>query len=264
MRYYSSFIITPENSLANRALAYGDGLFETMLCVNQKIPLFNLHWRRLEEGLSRLKINKLSKDLIISKIKELSLQAEICIVKLVVFRKDSGRGYYSVSSDFDFILSVHPYQTKPNVEKLTISSIKLSHQVQSAGLKHLSRLEQVFASQELIGSNYKDAIMLDQKKNVVETINKNIILIRHNNIYSPKLNKCGVYGVAIRWLESEGFKVIWKNIKAKNIHKYHAMMVCNSIIGFNKITQINENIMFMDSHDLINQIMEKWQQAVSI
>ncbi len=264
MKYYSSFTITPENCLSNRALAYGDGVFETMLCVNRQIPLFDLHWQRLEESLQSLKINSLSKPEIFKIIRKLIQDTKTYIVKLVVFRKDVSRGYSSNSSKNDFIISVHPYLEKALPEKLTICSTKLSIQKQTAGLKHLSRLEQVLASLELEDLDYQDGIMLDQKKRVIETINKNIIFIKGNNIYSPKLNKCGVYGVALRWLQSVGFEIIWKKIKLKNINKYHAMMVGNSIIGFNKITQINKDLEFLENHKVMDQISDKWRDTINI
>ena len=262
MKYYSSFTISPENCLLNRAFSYGDGVFETMLCVNQQIPLFELHWQRLDQSLTRLRIDSLSKNLINSKINRLIQHLDRCIIKIVVFRKDVVRGYASSSSKSDFVISAHPYSSQQVSNKLTICSVRLSQQKQTAGLKHLSRLEQVLASQELIDSDYQDGIMLDKKKRIIETTNKNIIFIKGDEIYSPKLNKSGVYGVALRWLETIGYEIKWKNIKLKNINNYQAMMVCNSIIGFKKITQINNNIHFNKDHKLMASIKEKWRDSI--
>jgi 4-amino-4-deoxychorismate lyase len=105
--------------------------------------------------------------------------------------------------------------------------------------------------------------MMDHKNRVIETISKNIIFIKGNKIYSPILNKCGVYGVALRWLQSVGYEINWQKIALKKIHKYHAMMVCNSIIGFQKITQINEDIELLEDNNLICQISEKWQESIN-
>jgi len=44
------------NGYDSRAFLYADGFFESMLVVNNSIPLFDLHYRRIQESLSAYKI----------------------------------------------------------------------------------------------------------------------------------------------------------------------------------------------------------------
>jgi 4-amino-4-deoxychorismate lyase len=258
MKFYSSLSLSAHHFLTNRALNYGDGLFETMLYINGKIPLFELHIERLNQGLKRLNIMPLLKVSLLSTIQSLVCSKQNCIVKLVVYRDDNKRGYGSESNQSQFFITVNDYQTKETNKQLMVSSIHLANQKALAGLKHLNRLEQVLAAQELNQSAYHDALMLNNKACVIETISKNIVLVRDGKLYSPKLNKCGVYGVALRWLEQR-FAILRKKIPLKTLDDYQGFLVCNSISGFNAITNIDNKFQFEANLPIITEIKQKWE-----
>ncbi len=262
MKFYSSFPITPENCLTNRAINYGDGVFETMLVVGGRIPLWDLHFQRLDESLKYLNMQSIDQSLLYDNI--LSLVSDECgyIVKLVVFRDDSKRGYSSQSSKVQFYITINPYNKSEVGDYLTVSSVRLSQQKQLAGLKHLNRLEQVLAANELNGTSFSDAIMLDNKLRVIETISKNIVLIKNNRLYTPKLNKCGVYGVALRWLQAQGFELNWKKIEFLSLQKYDGMMVCNSVQGFTVIANIDHKVTFQQRLSVVDSVQQKWNARI--
>ncbi len=267
MKFYSSFPITPENCLINRAINYGDGLFETMLIVDGQIPLWNWHFQRLDESLGRLNLQSLNQSFLYDKILSLVNDSGSYIAKLVVFRDDSKRGYASQSSQVQFYITVNPYNDfsindSTANDSLAISSVRLSQQKQLAGLKHLNRLEQVLAANELDSTGFPDAIMLDNKQRVIETISKNIVMIKNNRLYTPKLNKCGVYGVALRWLEAQGFELKWKNIEFSTLQKYDGMMVCNSVQGFGTIANIEHKTTFQQQLSVVDSIQQKWNARI--
>ena len=136
----------------------------------------------------------------------------------------------------------------------------LARQKKLAGIKHLNRLEQVMAAQELSNSNFTDAIMCDDSGCIIETINKNIILFKQDKIYSPLLNDSGVYGIALRWLQSQGHQINWKKIEFNDLAQYHGMMVCNSIQGFNSIKNINNEIYFDKQLNIADKIKILWSE----
>jgi len=260
MKFYSSFPLTPENCLSNRAISYGDGLFETMLVSQKNLPLWDLHFKRLESGLDRLNMDIPLKSLIKYKILSLIDDENCYVVKLVIFRDDLKRGYGTESSKTHYYIVVNNYKDQLENQSLTVSSVILSHQKQLAGLKHLNRMEQVLAAKALKGSNYRDAIMLDHKNNVIETTKKNIVMIKNNKLYTAKLNKCGVYGVALRWLQLQGFDLKWKKIEFKSLQKYDGMMVCNSIQGFNSIAHIDNIIEYKQQLSIVEDIQNQWKE----
>ncbi len=263
MKTYLSFKPTAKQFSINRALAYGDGLFETILLHKGDMPLWSLHWQRLQSGLQQLGMQKISESLLLDKINALRAGQSQGVVKVIVFRTSGKRGYLGSSSEVDFIVTIGLLPEGQISHELSVSSIQLSHQKRLAGLKHLNRLEQVLAANEVVGSVYSDALMLDVKNRIIETISKNIVLIKGNSLYSPKLNKCGVYGVALRWLESQGFEIKWKKIEFKTVGQYDGFLVCNSIRGFNAITKVADKFQFKVDLPLIDEIQNKWLLTIN-
>ncbi|HFC30699.1 MAG TPA: hypothetical protein ENJ44_06635, partial [Oceanospirillales bacterium] len=125
------------------------------------------------------------------------------------------------------------------------------------------RLEQVLAANALIGTKYNDAIMLVADNNVIETINKNIVLVKNNKLFTPKLNKCGVYGVALRWLAAQGFTLNWRKIKRKQLSQFDGMLLCNSITGFKQIKNIKKQFHFKQNIPIIADIKTQWFKTLT-
>lgn len=263
MKFYASFPINAQQCLNNRSMAYGDGLFETMQVTNGMIPLWEWHYQRLEAGLKRLNIDVLDKKYLMEKLQALITDNNNHVAKLVVFRGDKTRGYFSASQRAEFCITINPYVPTKLLAELTLSPVRLARQKKLAGLKHLNRLEQVLAAQALSKTSYNDALMLDSKNNMIETINKNIILIKNNRLYTPKLNNCGVYGVALRWLQAQGYELKWKKIEFKSLCQYDGFLVCNSVVGFHAMIKVAD-VAFNRHGLIVNEIQTKWQKYFNI
>ena len=80
-------------SFANRGLAYGDGLFETMRVHRGVLPLWPRHLARLREGATRLGIGLPDVAFIESRIAEMIGGTDAGVLKLLLTRGDGGRGY---------------------------------------------------------------------------------------------------------------------------------------------------------------------------
>ena len=80
---------------ADRGLAYGDGLFETMAASDGRIRWLDLHLDRLEEGCRRLEIPAPSRNLLAGEIAAHCPQQGRAVVKLIVTR---GPGHARLSA----------------------------------------------------------------------------------------------------------------------------------------------------------------------
>jgi len=261
MKFYSSFPITAYHCLNNRAMAYGDGLFETLLMVRGQLPFWQWHYQRLVSGLRQLNILPPDEKFLLEKIQTLTVNDESCCVKLVVFRDDEKRGYTSRSQQCQFYITINKHTPTLVNSTLGISEVCLSEQKKMAGLKHLNRLEQVLAAQSLITTGYQDALMVTKNKYVIETISKNIVLIKNDKLFTPKLNNSGVYGVALRWLQ-QSYALHFKKIKLKDLGNYQGFMVCNSLSGFNAITNIENQFHFEANLSIITEIQSLWEKQL--
>ena len=87
----ASFDTGDINMWDNRALMYGDGVFETMRCIKQQVPLWSWHQQRLQNSLSYLQIEPPEFKVIEQVIKEQTSENQV-VLRLTVFRQQQKRG----------------------------------------------------------------------------------------------------------------------------------------------------------------------------
>ncbi len=260
----ASFDINDAEKWNNRALQYGDGVFETMRFTENDIPLWPLHQKRLNKGLLRLNLNEPNLDEIFAVIKQqcLARSQSDWVVKLIVFRTLQERSYRAKINAVEWLVSIDSVKPQqPNSTMvLAVANKKLSKQPLLAGIKHLNRLEQVLIANEL--NQYlavDDLLVLDQQNHIIETTYQNIVLIKNNQLFTPKINCCGVKGVALKWLK-QNFEVKTRKFKIKDINDFDALMVCNSIRGFRLVSELVSMDSFVTSHPVHDKITQQWKQ----
>jgi len=230
----------PHESIAtsDRGLAYGDGLFETIL-IHQGTPiLLAAHLDRLEEGARRLKI-PLDRGQLEAEIAELSANfPEQGVLKLMVTRGSGGRGYAPPDSPEPVhILGLHDLPAYP--DNLFSSGIdvfvcqqRLARQPALAGIKHLNRLEQVLASMEWPNDTYMEGLMLDTEGHVIEGTRSNIFWVQDGELMTPSLSQCGVAGIMRNYLASCLGQVREVNdCSLAQLCEASEVFFCNSIFG---------------------------------
>lgn len=191
--------------LANRGLAYGDGVFETIRIHRQKLLFGDLHLTRLAKGLQGLAIpdcvDALYQDLDTVRT---DLPAE-GVLKIIVTRGAGGRGYRAGDAPPERFLSLHPLP--PAVEKPGIQAFVcrtgLSHNPMLAGIKHLNRLEQVIASVAWPGEAFHEGLMLDTDGFVIEGTRSNVFACIDGRLLTPSLEYCGIAGILRQYLLEE-------------------------------------------------------------
>ena len=185
---------------SDRGLAYGDGLFETIAVRQGRIALLERHMQRLAEGARRL---ALPLDLAPVRAELLAFASELRygVAKLIVTRGDGLRGYAPpVDARCRRILSGNPPPAYPSRHRadgirLFPCATRLAEQPLLAGLKHLNRLEQVLARSEWQDPGYAEGLMCDLSGRPIEGVFSNLFLVRHGELLTPALTRCGVAGV---------------------------------------------------------------------
>jgi 4-amino-4-deoxychorismate lyase len=150
---------------ADRGLAYGDGLFETMAAVDASIPRFELHMDRLTDGCRRLSIPVPDTGLIRREIDDVLPARGRKVVKLIVTRGSGARGYRPPEAASPTrIIGISEWPDIPasnyalGVDVRTCA-LRLGHNPVLAGLKHLCRLEQVLAQLELVQQGADEGVL---------------------------------------------------------------------------------------------------------
>ncbi len=192
--------------LNNRALNYGDGIFETMKFANGRINFWEDHYFRLMAGMRILRMEipmsyspeYLEEQLSLT-IAENNLTGNAARLKLLVFRKEGGF-YTPESSEVEFLITVSPLKDPAyvlNAEGLEVDLFRDFYKQKSL----LSTLKTTAATLYTVASIFRnengldECLLLNNDKHVVEAISANIFMVRDGIIYTPPLSEGCLKGV---------------------------------------------------------------------
>lgn len=188
--------------LNNRAVQFGDGLFETIIANKTSIPLLKLHYSRLMHSARLLSLHL---DLSIAdfeskitKVIEVNEADEYNRIKVLVWRgSEDQNGYYSGSQKAEILISSKPCDkpTIRTVEKVAFSeNVNLAYHSYSS-LKTISALPYTMAAIERDKRDLDELILTDSLGNVSECVSSNIFWIKENQLYTSNLESGCVGGV---------------------------------------------------------------------
>ena len=250
-------------SLLNRGMQYGDGLFETMRVVNGRIPLWAFHWQRLVSSAKTLQLNLPDESVFLSHISKWSWQSPQSVIKLMLFRKSSGRGYLATHSTSDWILQAAPLpEIKKEPSSLGVAQLKLAEQPMLAGLKHLNRLEQVLLAKELFVSNFDEMLVCSQSGKVVEAVSQNLIFVKDEVLFTPDVSLCGVCGVGVAWLKKY-FDIKDDDVDLEELMTFDELYLINSVRGITQVMSVDGVKKFSTNSPLHDRINRLWNELMT-
>lgn len=189
-------------SALDRGLLYGDGLFETVLVVRGRAPLWPRHMARLADGCLRLGLPMPSVDTLWREVAEVTVGLERSVARISVTRGVGARGYAPPRPPRPtrivngFAAPAVPVDWYAHGIRVRFCELRLAAQPRLAGLKHLNRLEQVLARAEWDDAGVAEGLLLDADGRVVCATAANLFVARGGQLATPALERCGVAGVA--------------------------------------------------------------------
>jgi len=235
----------------DRGLHYGDGLFETIACIEGKLQFWDEHIERMRSGAERLKMDAMVIDKFQLDVSSLLEKHNInnCVIKLILTRGQSERGYRSPSLQQltrIVLLSDLPQYPEEHVTQ-GIKACFCQHPVSKnsalAGIKHLNRLDNVLARNEW-RDEYQEGIMLDDSGNVIEGTMSNVFAVKNNQLFTPSLSDSGVDGVIRGQIfsiaQQRGVETHVIKINKEELKNMDEIFVCNSIIGVWPVSSLSE------------------------
>lgn len=234
---------------ADRGLAYGDGLFETMAACDGRIRWLDLHLDRLEEGCRRLEIPMPSRSLLASEIDASCPRQGRAIVKLIVTRGPGARGYPPPERPTPTrVLAISPWPDYPESHyrdgiAMRTCQLRLGENPALAGIKHLCRLEQVLAQLELRGHAVQQGLLLDASGYVVGGTSSNLFVVAGAELATPSLARCGIKGVMRRAVleaaRTLGMRAEERDFAPDALLEADEIFVANSLFGIWPVTDID-------------------------
>ncbi|MDE2178428.1 MAG: aminodeoxychorismate lyase [Xanthomonadaceae bacterium] len=186
----------------DRGLLYGDGLFETVLYVDGRAPLWSRHMMRLAVGCERLALPLPDPALLAAEAARVIDARGRAVLRITLTRGMGARGYAPpervqatriVAAFAAPGIAAHWYAAGI---RLRFCDTRLALQPRLAGIKHLNRLEQVLARAEWNDPAIAEGLMLDTEGRVIAATAANLFAVIDGRLCTPRLDRCGVAGVA--------------------------------------------------------------------
>jgi 4-amino-4-deoxychorismate lyase len=189
-------------SALDRGLAYGDGLFESILFVAARAPLWSRHMERLRQGCERLRLPPPDPALLWREAQTVTAGMSAAVLRITVTRGIGERGYAppARAQPTRVLAAFAPPLLAPDTREqgvaMRLCDLRLAEQPALAGLKHLNRLEQVLARAEWDDPAIAEGVLRDTRGRIVSATMANLFAVIDGKLHTPALDRCGVAGVA--------------------------------------------------------------------
>jgi 4-amino-4-deoxychorismate lyase len=239
----------PAVSVLERALHYGDALFETIACLDAQPRLLERHLRRLALGCERLGLDAGSHATLASEVRELARGTSRVIIKLLLTRGDAlARGYALAGGERARRIVLRyawPHEDRGAQEegvRVRLGQLRLGENPALAGIKHCNRLEQVLARREWTDPGIAEALLFSSSGALVSGTMSNVFLVRDSKLLTPVLDRCGVAGV-MRALVLEiapalGITTQERRLEAADLEAAEELFLTNALTGIRPVREL--------------------------
>lgn len=228
---------------ADRGLAYGDGVFETVLVHARRAVWWPQHWERLTRGAARLGFGLPQREWLEAELGVLLPKApDRAVLKLILSRGASGRGYAAdPESEPTLVISMHGVPAPaPDPMVLRWCDTRMAIQPALAGIKHLNRLEQVLARAEWNDPGIHEGLMLDTGDRVACATAANVFARIDGRWLTPPVDRRGVAGVARAWVLANAPDAAEAELSRTEVESAEALFLCNAVRGILPVGSLGE------------------------
>lgn len=242
----------------DRALHYGDGLFETIRFSGARAPLWDWHMQRLQVGCQRLALPHPDIAALARRARRVAGRHAQSVVKLILSAGSGPRGYARPQPLRPHVL-VFAAPLPDSAQRplhLRWCSTRLALQPALAGIKHLNRLEQVLARTEWTDTTIDEGLMLDTQGHVVAATAANLFVRRDGHWLTPPVDDCGIAGVARRWL-IDAIDVREERLSVAAVESAQVCVVTNALHGPRQVGQLAQRRWDIDGQVL--DLQSRWR-----
>ena len=236
----------------NRGLQLGDAVFEEIRVVNREVFFLEEHYLRLMSSMRILRMDipmsftmEFMEEEILKVISETESNKSYRI-KFNVFRNNTG-DYTLSDNSISYIIS------KAELEKYFYTIEENTYEVElykdfyknSSMISNLDTNNKVLNVVGAIYANendYQDCLLLNERKQVVESLNGNVFLVHDKIIKTPPLTDGCLNGILRRKLmdiisKSDEFQLLEESISPFELQKADEMFIVDNIFGIIPITK---------------------------
>ncbi|MFT3936390.1 MAG: aminotransferase class IV [Chitinophagaceae bacterium] len=257
----------------NRGLRYGDGVFETLCCINGKIRFENLHFDRLLEGLQLLGFELpgyLTRSFIADQVNKLCLKNHhsYARVRINIFRGNGG--LYDAENHFpnyiiqSWKLADKAFSLNENGLAAGIYRDAAKTMDRFSNLKTNNFLPYSMAALYAKSQQWNEAFVLNSNGRICDATIANVFLVKNTIISTPALSEGCIAGVMRRFLLEElqkgGTPVKEEPITEAALLDADEVFLTNSVKGIRWV-QSSGDKMFTSkvTQELFNSLLKKMQ-----
>jgi branched-chain amino acid aminotransferase len=232
----------------NRGFKYGDGIFETIKVVHNKVIFWEDHYFRLMASMRMLRMEipmeftlEFLEQEIMKTVRSLELTG-MFRVRLNVFRKDGGL-YTPETNGIDYLIeaSGYQYETKESYE-IDVFKDFYNYSGLLSTIKTNNRMLNTLASIYADENDLDNCVLVNERKGVVEVANGNIFIVKNGVVKTPALTEGCIKGIVrgkvIEILtKNKDFTVEETAISPFEIQKADEVFITNAIMGIQVVTK---------------------------
>ena len=236
----------------NRSFLYGDGVFETLKIVNQKVLFLEDHYFRLMASMRivRMEIpmnftmeyfeNQIINTVIANQC------SDSARVRITVYRNEGGY-YLPETNQISFIIqakslpnSLYSYESIPYEVDL-YKDFYIAKQLLST-LKTTNKIIHVTGSIFAKENGFQNCLLLNDEKNVVEALQGNIFMLMNGKLITPPITDGCMNGIMRKKIISlaksiENIEIIEASISPFDLQKAEELFITNVIKGIQPVTK---------------------------
>jgi branched-chain amino acid aminotransferase len=276
INFNGNIVAQDENVLTqNRAFLYGDGVFETLKIVNNKILFLEDHYFRLMASMRVVRMEipmNFTMEFFEEQVLNLVLQKGISAsarARITVFRNDGGLYlpktnevsylvHATALENTSYVLNTAEYEVDLYkdfyVTKQLLSSIKTTN-------KLINVTGSIFAHE----NGLANCLLINDAKNVVEGLQGNLFLLTGKKLITPPVSEGCLNGIMRKQIlalakKVEGIEVIEEIISPFDLQKADELFLTNVITGIQPITKYRKKEF---TSNLAHLLVQKLNESLS-
>ena len=238
----------------NRGFLFGDAVFETLKVLDNKILFLEDHYFRLMASMRVLRM-EIPMNFTMEYMEEQILKTISCFdsnaisfrVRVTFFRDSEGLYLPLDNKSTKFLIQVSPlenaiYSNNSNEYEIEIyKDFYVTKQLLSS-LKTTNKLINVTASIFAEENGYKNCLLVNNEKNIVEAINSNIFIVNGKTIKTPPISDGCVNGIIRKQIielisKSDEFTLEEVSISPFELQKADEIFLTNIISGIQSVSK---------------------------
>ena len=261
-------------TVSNRSFLYGDGVFETLKIVNNRILFFEDHYFRLMASMRIVRMEipmsftmEYLEEQILKLVDVLTIRNS-ARVRFTVFRNEGGF-YLPTDNTISFVIQATMLENikykilKSQFEVDLYKDFIVPKQLLST-LKTANKITHVTASIFAKENHLDSSLLINETKNVIEAANGNLFMLMGSTLITPPISEGCLNGIMRKQIiaivkQFDSIEVVEVAISPFDLQKADELFITNVIIGIQPITKYRKKEF---KSQLSNQLLEKLNSLI--